>query len=64
MTLASRCRLVMASWRVWLTTRRVRRAYPEIACIPKRPRAPDGKFASPTKMARAALHNRLRKELA
>lgn len=62
MTLTSRCRLAISSWRVWLTTQRVRRAYPEIASIPRQPRAPDGKFASAHKMARAAMTKILQRE--
>lgn len=62
MTLTSRYRLAITSWRVWWTTKKVHAAYPELASIPRRPRAPDGKFASANKIAREAMTKILQRE--
>jgi hypothetical protein len=57
-------RRAITAWKLWSARRRVLRAVPEIAAIPPKPRNAAGRYVSPAKLRRKALHDRLRQETA
>lgn len=57
-------RRAVTAWTMWRHRRRVLAHVPEIAAIPRRPRDSDGRYVSPGKLRRQALHDRLKQEIA
>lgn len=63
LTIAGLIRKAVTRWTLWRAAIRVRRACPEISAIPPITRAANGRFQSTAALRRAALHDRLRKEV-